>query len=529
MRVVTRRVLLVLLFVALGACVYAPAIGAHFVSDDFQLIKSVADGGPFGLWTCRSGFFRPLVSLSFFLDHAAWGLRAAPWHATNLLLHIANALLVTMFAARLWSGFMGRTDGARAGAIAGLLFLLHGSHSESVAWVSGRTDLLAAFFALLCLNATLAHRHARNGWHAVVAFLACALALGCKESAATLPLIALVVGLIPDALGQSCARGRWLLHAMLLALLPAYVFVRAAFVGAIVGGYGAAAHLAPEPARLAAALASYVFRAAAPALAGGVFNVLAWIGLALTGIALVAGFAVAECRGRSLFMAFAVCFALALAPAAMLGASLFDSQGERFLYIPTMFSSILLAYLLAHLRSRALVHVIVAALIAVGGISAFRSATNWRAAGDLSASIIRQLDGADEGKPLAVVNLPDNVRGAYVFRNGLQEAWDLTVGRPRDVGVCLLYAIGAGMPVVRVSEGCDGFHIAWEPRAPIVPTPRSARREYAKITPFGRATCEWDIAGPAALVFRIRAGEDARTWLHLSEGTLSRVESNPSL
>lgn len=526
MRVVIGRVLLVFLFVALGALVYAPALGAFFVSDDFQLIKSVADGGPFGLWTFRSGFFRPLVSLSLFLDHALWGLRAAPWHATNLLLHIVNALLVTMFASQLWSGFTGRTDGARVGAIAGLLFLLHGSHSESVAWVSGRTDLLAALFALLCLNATLAHRHARNGCYAVAALLACALALGCKESAATLPLIALAVGLIPDAQGQSGARGRWLLHAVLLALLPAYVFVRAAFVGAMVGGYGAAAHLAPEPARLAAALASYAFRAAAPAIAGGVFGILAWVSLALTGVALIAGFARAECRGRSLFMAFAVCFGLSLAPAAMLGASFFDSQGERFLYIPTIFSSILLAYVLAHLRGRALAHAIAAALVAIGGIAAFRSATNWRAAGDLSASIIRQLDSADEGKPIAIVNLPDNVRGAYVFRNGLQEAWDLTVGRPREVGVCLLYAIGCRMPAVQVSEGCDGFHVAWEPRAPIVPTPRAARREYAKITPFGESVCEWDTADPGSLLFTIRAGEDARNWLYLSGAELRSLAAD---
>ena len=66
---------------ALATLVFAPALGAFFVADDFFLLDAVVSGGPFGAWTRNTNFFRPLASASLWLDHRAWGLVPLPFHA----------------------------------------------------------------------------------------------------------------------------------------------------------------------------------------------------------------------------------------------------------------------------------------------------------------------------------------------------------------------------------------------------------------------------------------------------------------
>jgi tetratricopeptide (TPR) repeat protein len=127
-----------------------------FVWDDQELIvgnDAVKSAGSLGKSLTRDffahrsddlayGYYRPLTTLSYAADYAAWRLRPAGFHATNVLLHAACAWLGTLLLLRL---------GLAAGAAltAGVLFAVHPIHVESVAWISGRTDLLSLFLALL--------------------------------------------------------------------------------------------------------------------------------------------------------------------------------------------------------------------------------------------------------------------------------------------------------------------------------------------------------------------------------------------
>jgi Flp pilus assembly protein TadD len=88
------------------------------------------------------GYYRPLTTLSYAADYAAWRLRPVGYHATNLLLHAACACLGTLLLLRL-----GLASGAALAA--GVLFAVHPIHVESVAWISGRTDLLSLLLALV--------------------------------------------------------------------------------------------------------------------------------------------------------------------------------------------------------------------------------------------------------------------------------------------------------------------------------------------------------------------------------------------
>ena len=86
-------------------------------------------------------YYRPLVTLSYMLNYAQFGPNPLGFKLTNLLMHLITALLVFALARRL-------IKNDTTALFASLLFALHPAHTESVAWVSGRTDLMAALFGL---------------------------------------------------------------------------------------------------------------------------------------------------------------------------------------------------------------------------------------------------------------------------------------------------------------------------------------------------------------------------------------------
>jgi tetratricopeptide (TPR) repeat protein len=128
---------------------------------------------------------RPVFLASLLADRALWGFDPRGYHLTNLLLHAADGLwvyaLACAFAAAWW-----------ACLLAGLLFTLHPVLTEAVDGICFRADLLAAFFVFSSLWAFLKARSPRPAaWLCASAGLF-ALGLLSKESAASLPVLAIL-------------------------------------------------------------------------------------------------------------------------------------------------------------------------------------------------------------------------------------------------------------------------------------------------------------------------------------------------
>ena len=94
--------------------------------------------------TDYAGNWHPLTWLSHMLDCQLYGMNAGGHHITNLVLHIANTLLLFLVLQRM-TGAIGRSG------VVAALFALHPIHVESVAWASERKDVLSAFFFMLTL------------------------------------------------------------------------------------------------------------------------------------------------------------------------------------------------------------------------------------------------------------------------------------------------------------------------------------------------------------------------------------------
>jgi len=110
------------------------------------------------------------------------------FHLHNALLHALNTLLVALLVARVRP-----TAPLALPALFALAFALHPVQTESVAYISGRRDVLFAFFYLLALVVYAGGRR-DGGWGRGLALAGLAwLSLGAKEMAATLPAAMLLL------------------------------------------------------------------------------------------------------------------------------------------------------------------------------------------------------------------------------------------------------------------------------------------------------------------------------------------------
>jgi protein O-mannosyl-transferase len=172
---------------------YQPAWHGGFIWDDDEYVTNnellTAPDGLRRIWfslDSPSQYF-PLVYTTFRIERALWGLDPFGYHWVNLLLHIANALLV-------WRVLMAlKVPGAW---LAGAIFALHPVQVESVAWITERKNVLMGFFFLLTLLAWIAFvdERTKRPWRFYgLALILYALALSAKTTACTLPVALLLM------------------------------------------------------------------------------------------------------------------------------------------------------------------------------------------------------------------------------------------------------------------------------------------------------------------------------------------------
>ncbi|HVW22775.1 MAG TPA: tetratricopeptide repeat protein [Opitutaceae bacterium] len=175
---------------------YLPTLRNGFVWDDDTMVAGNAlvhaPDGLARMWaTTRQPDYWPVSLSTFWVEWRLWGLDARGYHATNLALHLAEALLLWGVLRRL------RVPGA---ALAAALFAVHPLNVESVAWITQRKNLMAMLFYLLSvgafarwLGAGRPRAAAAGRWYAL-SLLAFALGMLSKGSVAMLPFV--LLGLI---------------------------------------------------------------------------------------------------------------------------------------------------------------------------------------------------------------------------------------------------------------------------------------------------------------------------------------------
>lgn len=187
---------------ALSAAVFIPAIPGSWIYDDHTLIAQ----NPFvhsmhwwprwfttDFWQVneeivrfgnRMVYWRPLVTGTYAVDWQVGGGSPVWFHVMNLLWQAVVGVLA-FFTLRRWVG------AALPAFAAAVLFAVHPTKAESVAWIAGRTDVLCMIGVFLA-SAGIARRLRKQKGGIALEIAGTLIAYGCKEQAIVLPAFAAV-------------------------------------------------------------------------------------------------------------------------------------------------------------------------------------------------------------------------------------------------------------------------------------------------------------------------------------------------
>ena len=194
-----RTVLAVLLLFCATAAIYFQVYDHRFINfDDTGYItdNAMVKGGLCwkGVRSALTSFacsnWHPLTWVGHMADYSLWGDWAGGHFLDNAVLHFLVAVLVFFFfrrhTGRFWPSFW-----------VAMVFCLHPTHVESIAWASEKKDVLCALFVLATLLAygEYVRKGTRRGWWGALLFFA--LALMAKPMAVTVPFLLLLLDFWP--------------------------------------------------------------------------------------------------------------------------------------------------------------------------------------------------------------------------------------------------------------------------------------------------------------------------------------------
>jgi hypothetical protein len=401
---VTAAAALATLFLA----IYLPDIGHGFISDDFRWIvesRSASPADVLALFSRNLGFYRPMTSASFALDHALWGGGDAFGYAsTNLALCLGAAAALFALARRL------RLPAAAALVAAGAWLLNFHAVNMSVLWLSGRTALLAALFSLATAWAMFGGRFLLAGAFALCAMLS-------KEEAVALPALFSLFLAVDERTARGVAKS-----APLWAALVVYLALRAQSEAFWPANAPAYYQFSFSPAVIARNVLEYADRA------GTLFGALA---MTLALVARLRWADVLEEERRVLTFS-------AIWIAALYGLTVFlPVRSSLYALLPSLGTALAVGVVAAAARRRQPARVrktcVALIVLAVVLIPVYRVRNvRWVRIADLSEQVMQRIAADARGRPSGHVVLVDTPQEranfASAFGNLLPQALELRVG-----------------------------------------------------------------------------------------------------
>ena len=238
-----RRLVLALAVAVIAMVPFLPALHGHWVYDDHPLIETnpvVHSLHWIGRWftndfwatnaqTMRNGngfdYWRPLIIGSYAVDWRLSGGNPLWFHVMNTLWHGAVAALAFVTLRR----WIGATWPA---FLAAVLFAVHPTKAESVAWIAGRTDVICMLFALIATEG-IGRRLRGARWGLALELVGTIGAYLAKEQALILPAFAAVeawVALGRPALDRAAVKRCIVVALPQAAVAIAYLVVRSRFL-----------------------------------------------------------------------------------------------------------------------------------------------------------------------------------------------------------------------------------------------------------------------------------------------------------
>ncbi|MEO8210933.1 MAG: tetratricopeptide repeat protein [bacterium] len=229
--------------------VFYNSLSNEFVFDDESVIVNNASIRDLSnipkFFTADEGFhkvigryYRPIVSTTYTIDYALYGLNPYGYHLTNVIIHIIACLLLFKILSTLFWRYKYRN---LFSLLSTLIFAVHPIHTEAVSWVSGRTDSLVTLFFfgafLFYLEFTkeqdhhkdknLLHRITKkNYFYLFLSLLFYVFGLLTKEMIVTLPVIIILYDIVYRKKNLNYVKENILTYILFIAITIIYLIAR---------------------------------------------------------------------------------------------------------------------------------------------------------------------------------------------------------------------------------------------------------------------------------------------------------------
>lgn len=220
---------LAFLFIAIFGTYYYIIVHGDFINlDDMALMTRLLNESPLDLKALFFpqkviNYYRPMVELSYRLDHFLWFDSASFWHLTNVVLHAVNTGLVYLIARILLADHT--VDREAVAFCSALLYGINPLATESVCWVSGRSELILAFFMLSSFSLYLLFKGNRSYLYLLLSGLLYLCAAVTKETALSLPLLLIAFEFIFKQEISREKKKKYIIAACYFFLLTAVYFL----------------------------------------------------------------------------------------------------------------------------------------------------------------------------------------------------------------------------------------------------------------------------------------------------------------
>ncbi len=439
---INSNLLVLLLCILISLAAYSPAINAFFSSDDFAWIYQIKTKGAFHLWMAEPHlYFRPITSLTFFLDYKIWGLNPIGYHLTSLLFHSLCAFQLYITTALLLNQIQFPKNHVKTlSLLATFIFLILPIHGEAVCWISARSDLIVTFFCLTAFNLYLAYQKTHLKSYLISSYIVFFCALLSKETAIIYPGLVFLYKIYEHLSLRKNDHlsliNYWLKIAyfptLYATVFPLYFLIRYIRIRRFIGGQGASVHLDFDGGIIFQGLGRSLRTILPPIpesseqlwqilftlFAGGIVGccVLLWKKGGL------------DKKLAQLILLFIAFFLLSLLPMLNLWLSVTTYENERLLYFPSVFVSILISLLLGNIyfNFQLIFFILLTALTIFWSINLNSSAFRWQTVGQVSRQVLEDIKAANiEVDHTIFLNLPDNLKGSYIYMSSFDEAIQL--------------------------------------------------------------------------------------------------------
>ncbi|PVD53915.1 hypothetical protein DC498_00515 [Terrimonas sp.] len=403
------NLLVFLVFGLIGFLLYYPILDNNFLSDDYDSLYRVC----IQQTIIVKEFFRPLIDISFKFNYLLGGFDSSGYYILNLVIHIANVFIVYKIA----NVFKPENDKHDLLSwLSAFLFLIYPFHNEAVVWLTGRLASIACFFALLCIYVWLG-----NSTRVVKAALSITFyftGLLAYESIVLLPLVIFILTWNKT----NNRKNTFLFLGISFLVTVGYLLLRSYVSGNVYGDYGAR--------MMDVDFLSIIIKAAKTM--GRFFlppsensNLLIFTFVAIVVALIVLSFRLYKMYSMAaltpfikLIMALVVASSIPL----LFGISTRTGESDRLLYFPSVFLCMIFAMLIQLLIKTISGKVVAVTMLSIYFITCLlQNNKNWEKASLISGKVLGYVKEANR-KNVVFINLPDEIEGAFVFRNGFTKA-----------------------------------------------------------------------------------------------------------